>query len=46
MATVYINTKDKTVCDIKGNQIVNDGTLDDLTKAFLDAWNSSEEESE
>lgn len=32
-----------SVRDNKGNLLVDNGELDDLTKAFLDAWNSGKE---
>ena len=46
MATVYINTDTKVVCDRNGNPIVDTDKLDDLTKAFLDAWNCGDEDSD
>ena len=39
-----IVTDDGEVFDGNGKEIVNDGTLDELTKAFIEAWNTSEED--
>jgi hypothetical protein len=39
-----IVTDDGKVFDGNGKEIVNDGTLDELTKAFIEAWNTSEED--
>jgi hypothetical protein len=34
-------TKSGKVYDKKGKELVNDGSLNDLTSKFLDAWNSA-----
>ena len=38
-----IITDDGKVFDKNGKEIVDDGTLDELTKSFIEAWSSSEE---
>lgn len=34
-------TKSGKVYDKKGRELVNDGSLNDVTSKFLDAWNSA-----
>jgi hypothetical protein len=43
MATVIV-TEDGRLLDKKGREIVDSDKLDELTKAFLEAWNSGKEE--
>jgi|688.fasta_scaffold1248725_1 hypothetical protein len=38
-----IVTDDGKVFDGNGKEIVDDGTLDELTKAFIEAWNTGKE---